>query len=100
MQNYHNIRNSKGQFTRRLAVSRDADGKFVTPFEIVSGRLYNFKGSTVRALKKDTKTGTHFFKNILPKQSKVISKNTPSPILNGLKINYCRFRCNIQDAFR
>lgn len=52
-QNYHNVRNSKGQFTRRLAVARAADGKFVSPINIVAGRLYSFKGATVRALKKD-----------------------------------------------
>ena len=41
--NYHNFRNSKGQFTPRL--------------NIVAGRLYNFRGATVRALQKDTKAG-------------------------------------------
>lgn len=54
MQKYYNIRNSKGQFTRPVA--RAYDGKFTSPFEIVPGRLYNFKGATVRALKKDIKT--------------------------------------------
>ena len=53
--NYHNLRNSKGQFTRRLVAKRASNGKFISPFNIVSGRLYNFKGTTVRALQKNTK---------------------------------------------
>ena len=44
MNNYHNFRNSKGQFAPRL--------------NIVAGRLYNFKGATVRALQKDIKAGS------------------------------------------
>jgi hypothetical protein len=55
--NYHNTRNSKGQFSRRPAVTRTADGQFTSPFNVVAGRLYNFRGATVRALQKDTKTG-------------------------------------------
>jgi len=55
MNNYHNVRNSKGQFTRQLAVSRAPDGKFATPFKIVAGRLYSYRGATVRALQRDTK---------------------------------------------
>lgn len=57
MNNYHNVRNSQGQFTRRIAASRAANGRFTSPFNIVAGRLYNFRGATVRALQKDVKTG-------------------------------------------
>ena len=57
-QNNHNLRNSKGRFTPKLSVRRAPNGRFASPFEIVPGRLYNFKGSTVRALQKDTKTNT------------------------------------------
>jgi hypothetical protein len=53
MSKFYNIRNSFGQFTRK--VNRATDGKFSSPDNIVAGRLYSFKGSTVRALKKDTK---------------------------------------------
>lgn len=55
MTRYYNHRNSRGQFTRRVA--RTSDGRFATPFQIVAGRLYNYRGATVRALKKDTVTG-------------------------------------------
>lgn len=45
---YHNIRNSKGQFTRR--VKRARDGKFASNLlNIVAGRLYNWKNTIVRA---------------------------------------------------
>lgn len=53
----HNTRNSQGRFTRNLPVKRTSDGKFASLFNIVPGRLYNFKGATVRALQKDTKRG-------------------------------------------
>lgn len=52
---YHNYRNSLGRFTRRLA--RAKDGTFAPTRKIVPGRLYNWRGATVRALKKDTQTG-------------------------------------------
>lgn len=55
MTRYHNYRNSRGQFTRK--VTRAPDGKFTTPLQIVAGRLYNYRGATVRALKRDTLTG-------------------------------------------
>jgi|APCry1669193128_1035447.scaffolds.fasta_scaffold49433_1 hypothetical protein len=55
MNKFHNVRNSNGQFTRRVA--RTKDGKFTSPMKIVSGRLYNYKGATVRALKRDEKAG-------------------------------------------
>lgn len=55
MTRYYNHRNSRGQFTRRVA--RAKNGKFTSPFQIVAGRLYDYRGATVRALKKDTVTG-------------------------------------------
>ena len=54
MQKLYNFRNSQGQFTRRVA--RAKNGRFAS--NIVTGRLYDFRGATVRALKKDDKTGT------------------------------------------
>lgn len=55
--NYYNYRNSLGQFTRRVA--RAKDGKFASPkrIKIVAGRLYDFRGATVRALKTGAVTG-------------------------------------------
>lgn len=53
MPKFHNYRNSFGQFTRR--VTRTSDGKFAS--NVIAGRLYDFKGATVRALKKDDETG-------------------------------------------
>jgi hypothetical protein len=49
---YHNVRNSKGQFTRKLKVARAKDGKFSSPYNIVAGRLYDYKGAVVRAGQK------------------------------------------------
>jgi hypothetical protein len=53
--NYYNHRNSLGKFTRKF--TRAPDGKFTSPFKVVSGRLYGFRGLTVRALQKDTQSG-------------------------------------------
>ncbi len=44
---YYNRRNTLGQFTRN--VKRARNGRFVAPFEIVAGRLYDWRGATVRA---------------------------------------------------
>ena len=52
---YHNIRNSKGQFTRKLKVARAKDGKFSSIYNIVAGRLYDYKGAVVRAGRKSSK---------------------------------------------
>jgi len=48
---YYNNRNSLGKFTRRLAVKRDSNGKFISPFDVVNGRLYGYKQIPVRAHK-------------------------------------------------
>lgn len=64
MNKFYNYRNSQGKFTRRVA--RAKDGKFTN--KIVNGRLYSFKGATVRALKKDAESGTRlvsFHKTLL-----------------------------------
>ena len=53
MNKFYNIRNSAGQFTRK--VNRANDGKFASPNKIVAGRLYSWKNQVVRALKKDDK---------------------------------------------
>ena len=47
---YFNNRNSRGQFTRR--VSRGENGQFAPALKVVSGRLYDYRGATVRALHK------------------------------------------------
>ena len=51
---YHNVRNSKGQFTRKSKVARTKDGKFSSPYNIVAGRLYDYKGAVVRAGQKSS----------------------------------------------
>ena len=51
MNKFYNVRNSAGRFTRRVA--RRGDGKFTSPNKIVAGCLYDWKGSTVRALKQN-----------------------------------------------
>ena len=53
--NYYNYRNSLGRFTRQI--TRATDGKFSSPNKVVAGRLYDFRGATVRALQKDSVTG-------------------------------------------
>ena len=55
MNQFHNVRNSEGKFTRR--VNRASDGKFAPALKIVPGRLYEFKGAVVRALQKDSEVG-------------------------------------------
>lgn len=54
MNRFYNHRNTSGQFTRK--VTRTKDGKFASPNKIVAGRLYDFRGATVRALQKDAFT--------------------------------------------
>jgi hypothetical protein len=54
--NYYNYRNSEGRFTRQIP--RAQDGKFASPTTVVAGRLYDFRGATVRALQKNNSTGT------------------------------------------
>jgi hypothetical protein len=54
--NYYNHRNSLGRFTRR--VRRADDGRFAPTTQVVAGRLYDYRGATVRALKRDSDTGT------------------------------------------
>lgn len=50
----YNVRNSIGRFTRRIA--RRKDGRFTN--RIVAGRLYDFRGATVRAMARDAASGT------------------------------------------
>lgn len=51
---FYNHRNSKGQFTRRVA--RTKDGRFTEKNKIVAGRLYSYLGVVVRALKPEQDT--------------------------------------------
>lgn len=58
MSKYYNHRNSKGQFTRR--VSRAEDGRFAKAVPIVAGRLYGFRGATVRASRDVDSAGSRW----------------------------------------